>query len=115
MREQGWGYLCRQEEDLVWDVPNATSNDSQSHSWEHIGIVSLPRNEGPAIFQSHALKRTSAGKDPSALEAGRKAEMEPGDGFQAVMVAYPSSFSPTCSAQAHSRCWKHTCSFDQKA
>lgn len=72
MREQGWGYLCRQEEDLVWDVPNATSNDSQSHSWEHIGIVSLPRNEGPAIFQSHALKRTSAGKDPSALEAGRK-------------------------------------------
>lgn len=69
-------------------MPDPTSNDSQSHSREHIGIVSLPRNEGPAIFQGHTLKRTSTGKDPSALEAGRKPEMEPGDGFQAVMASF---------------------------
>lgn len=86
-REQGQKYLCRQEEDLIWDVPDPASNDAQSHSREHVGIVSLPRNEGPAIFQSHAFKGTSTGKDPSALEAGIKPEMEPRDSFQAVKVA----------------------------
>lgn len=73
---QGQWYLCCQEEDLVWDVPDPTSDDAQSHSGEHVGVVALPRNEGPAIFQGHAFKRTSTGKDPSALGAGRKPETE---------------------------------------
>lgn len=86
VKEQGQRYLCCQEEDLVRDVPDPAGDDSQSHSREHVGVVSLPRNEDPAIFQSHALKRTSTGEDPSALEAGRKSEMELGDRFGAVMV-----------------------------
>lgn len=73
--EQGRRYLCCQEEDLVRDVPDPAGDDPQSHSREHVGVVSLPRNEGPAIFQSHTLKGTSAGKDPPALEAGRKSDV----------------------------------------
>lgn len=83
-REQGQCYLCRQEEDLIWDVPDPAGDDAQSHSRKHIGVVSLSRNEGPAILQGDTLKRTSAGKDPSALEAGRKPETELGDRFWAV-------------------------------
>ena len=59
--------LCRQEEDFIWDVPDPTSDDTQSYPRKHIGIVSLTRSECPAIFQSHTLKRTSTGKDSSAL------------------------------------------------
>lgn len=55
-------------------MPDPAGDDTQSHSREHIGVVSLARNEGPAVCQSHALKRTPTGKDPSALEAGRKSE-----------------------------------------
>ena len=69
-------------------MPDPAGDDAQSHSREHVGIVSLPRNEGPAIFQSHALKRTSTGEDPSALEAGRESETKLGDGFWAAVVAY---------------------------
>lgn len=86
----GQSYLCCQEEDLVWDVPDPASDDSQGHSREHIGVVSLPGNEGPAFFQSHTLKRTSTGKDPSALEAGRQPEMELGDpGSNSGLVLSP--------------------------
>lgn len=76
---RGQGYLCRQEEDLIWDVPDPAGNDSQGHAGEHVGIVALPGKEGPAILQSHTWKRTSTGKDPSALVAGRKPETELGD------------------------------------
>lgn len=79
-REQG--YLCRQEEDLIRDVPDPAGDDSQGHAGEHVGVVALPGKEGPAILQSHAWERTSAGKDPSALGAGREPETELGDGLR---------------------------------
>lgn len=67
-------------------MSDPTSNDAQCYPGKHIGIVSLTRNECPAIFQSHTLKRTSTGKDSSALEAGRKEELECGDRFGIVMA-----------------------------
>lgn len=69
-------------------MSDPTSDDTQCYPRKHVGIVSLSRNECPAIFQSHTLKRTSTGKDCSALDVGRKAELELGDRLRALMVVY---------------------------
>lgn len=47
------GNLCCDEEDIVRDVPDSASNDSQCHSWEDVGIVSLAREEGLSIGQGY--------------------------------------------------------------
>lgn len=69
-------------------MSDPTGDDTQCYPRKHIGVVSLTRNECPAIFESHTLKRTSTGKDRSALDVGRKAELELGDRFGSVMVVY---------------------------
>lgn len=43
------GNLCCDEEDFIRDVPDPAGNDSQCHSWEDVGVVSLAREEGLSI------------------------------------------------------------------
>ena len=47
------GNLCCDEEDIVRDVPDAAGNDSQCHSWEDVGVVSLAREEGLSVGQGY--------------------------------------------------------------
>lgn len=72
-------------------MPDPTGNDAQGDPRKHIGIVSLTGNKGPAIFQSHILKGTSTGKDPSALDIGKKRKwnLETGLGqlWQAILIS----------------------------
>lgn len=63
-------HLCSGEEDIIRYVAHTTGDDTQSHSWEHVGVVSLSGVEGTTIGQRHLVEWTSAGKDASALIIG---------------------------------------------
>lgn len=61
------GNLCCDEEDFIRDVPDPAGNDSQSHSWEDVGVVSLAREEGLSIGQGYLWEWTPTCKYSPAL------------------------------------------------
>ena len=67
--EHNQGNLCGEEEHFVCDVAEETRGDAQPHPWEHVGVVSLAREELPAVLQGHRVKRTATGEDAPTLIA----------------------------------------------
>lgn len=61
------GNLCCDEEDFIRDVPNPAGSDSQCHSWEDVGVVSLAREEGLSTGQGNLWEWTSTCKYSPAL------------------------------------------------
>lgn len=64
-------HLCCGEEDVVRYVAHSTRYDTQSDSREDVGVVSLAGVEGASVGQRHLGKRTSTGKDATALKTDR--------------------------------------------
>lgn len=61
------GNLCCDEEDFIRNVPDPTGSDSQCHSWEDVGIVSLAREEGLSTGQGNLWEWTPTCKYSPAL------------------------------------------------
>lgn len=65
-------YLCSGEEDIIRYVAHSTGYNTQSNSWEDVGVVALPREEGASISQHHLVKGTTTGKDAPTLMTDRR-------------------------------------------
>lgn len=52
----------------------STWNNTEGNSWEHIGIVALSRIESLSTWKSDRIKRTSTGKNATALNGNKKAK-----------------------------------------
>lgn len=50
-------------------MAHTTGHDAQSHSREHVGVVSLAGVKGPTVRQHHLIKGTPTGKNAPALMA----------------------------------------------
>lgn len=64
--------LCSGEEEIIRNMPDSTGDDSQCHSWEHIGVVSLAGEEGLSVGQGYFRERTPTCKYTSALLEDRQ-------------------------------------------
>lgn len=61
-------YFCRSEEDFLSNVSDGAGRDTQAHTGEDVGIVSLTRVERPPIRQCDGVKRAATGKDAPTLQ-----------------------------------------------
>ena len=84
------------QKDLVINVAHSARQDTQSHTREDVGIVSLPRVEGLPI-QRAWWEGASAGKDAPTLEASTKgcAPSATGSGEQETVHSKPGFPAPS--------------------
>lgn len=61
-------YFCCSEEDFLSNVSDGAGDDTQAHTREDVGVVSLTRMERPPIRQCDGVKRAAAGKDAPTLQ-----------------------------------------------
>lgn len=61
-------YLCCSEEDFLSNVSDGAGGDTQAHTGEDVGIVSLTREERPPIRQGDGVKWAATGKDAPPLQ-----------------------------------------------
>lgn len=68
--------LCREEKDFIRDVPDPAGNDSQCHSREDVGVVSLAREEGLSTGQGYLWEWTPTCKYCPALIKEREKSIQ---------------------------------------
>ena len=61
-------YLCCSEEDFLSNMSDGTSSDTQAHSGEDVGVVSLTGVELPPIRQGEGVEWAATGKDAPPLQ-----------------------------------------------
>lgn len=61
-------YLCCREEDFLGDVSDGAGSDTQAHTGEDVGVVSLTRVERPPIRQCDGVERAATGEDAPTLQ-----------------------------------------------
>lgn len=71
------GNLCCDEEDFIRNVPGPARSDSQCHSWENVGVVSLAREEGLSTGQGNLWEWTPTCKYSPALIKDKKKKSIP--------------------------------------